>query len=686
MLLDGPDCAMHATAVSCTKEAGSHTGRGLALACALVPAALALSGLGLSLSRPRFADLVSGHELGDVAMAIGCGLVAALILSRRPGHPVALVFAAIGVAEGLSMLASGLNDVIGPADPGYRWTVWLAAWTWIPASLITVMILPLVFPEGVRGRWRRGLWRTDIALIAAVCLAQALSATLASGPHTTIGNPIGVPGFAAVANVTLVAAVASAAVSLILLIIEVITADERLRRQLLPLAAAAAIVIAVFSTAGYAGTAGVLVQDTAFLLIPGAALLSVLKLRLYEIELAIGRTAGWVLLSGLLIGGYILIVQIASSWLHLYGRVSSILATAVIALAFGPLRALLQRAIARWLYGDRGDPYAALAHTTQVLSGSADPVGALNQAATDLAHRLRSPGVRILRDGIVLAGDAQGRAALAVPLRSGDTEVGRLEILPRTVGESFSRSDERLILDLCAPLTNAVAAVGLSEELSASRERLALAREAERRRVRHELHDDVGPSLAAAAVQARTALRRLQRSDTHGAADSIAALQTTVLNAAADLRSAIDALGPRALDEAGLAEAVHELASVAAEPHVTLEIDELPPLPAAIEVAVYRVIAEALTNARRHAHATSILIAVHCREHQLILKVRDDGTGGARRRPGRVGISSMRARIEELGGSFAIGPGLETTGPSQESGTEISARLPIADAVDELAS
>jgi signal transduction histidine kinase len=686
MLLDGPDRAMHAAAVSSTNAAGSRTGRGLPLACALTPAALALSGLGLSLSRSRFADLISGHELGDALMAIGCGLVAALILSRRPRHPVGLVFAAIGVAEGLSMQASGLNDVVSPADPGYRWTVWLAGWTWIPGSLITVMILPLVFPEGVRGRWRRRLWRTDIALIAAVCLAQALSATLASGPHSTVGNPIGVPGFAAVANVTLIAAIASAAVSLILLIIEIVTAGERLRRQLLPLAAAGVIVIAVFSTAGYGGTAGVLTQDVAFLLIPGAALLSVLRLRLYDIELAIGRTTGWVLLSGLLIGGYILIVQIASSWLHLHGRVSSILATAVIALAFGPLRAVLQRAIARWLYGDRGDPYAALAHTTQVLSGSADPAGALNRAATDLAHRLRSPGVRILRDGIVLAGGAQGRAALVVPLRSGDTEVGRLEILPRTAGESFSRSDERLILDLCAPLTNAVAAVGLSEELSVSRERLALAREAERRRVRHELHDDVGPSLAAAAVQAKTALRRLQRSDTRGAADSIAALQTTVLNAATDLRSAIDALGPRALDEAGLAEAVHELASVVAEPHVTVEIDELPPLPAAVEVAVYRVIAEALTNARRHARATSILIAVHYREHQLILKVRDDGTGGAQRRPGRVGISSMRARIEELGGTFAVGPAVDAAETSQETGTEISARLPITAAADEMAS
>ena len=173
---------MHPAAVSMTNATGSRRGRSLTLACVLAPATLALSGLGLSLSRPRFANLVSGHELGDALMAIGCGLVAALILSRRPRHPVALVFAAIGVAEGLSMLGSGLTDVVSPADPGYRWTVWLAAWTWIPGSLITVMILPLVFPEGVRGRWRRRLCRTDIALIAAVCLAQALSTTLPSGP------------------------------------------------------------------------------------------------------------------------------------------------------------------------------------------------------------------------------------------------------------------------------------------------------------------------------------------------------------------------------------------------------------------------------------------------------------------------------------------------------------------------
>jgi signal transduction histidine kinase len=96
------------------------------------------------------------------------------------------------------------------------------------------------------------------------------------------------------------------------------------------------------------------------------------------------------------------------------------------------------------------------------------------------------------------------------------------------------------------------------------------------------------------------------------------------------------------------------------------------------------VIAEALTNARRHARATSILITLHYRERQLVVGVRDNGTGGARSRPGRVGISSMRARIEELGGSFAVGPAVDADGASPETGTVISARLPVTGAVDQV--
>lgn len=669
------------TSVIVAARPRSH--RGPAAVCALGAALPTLVGLALSLGHPHFDDLVTGHEIGDAAMAVACGLVAGLILFRRPRHPVGQLFAAIGVADGLSSLSSGILDALRVGGPGYRWGVWFAEWTWVPGLILTVAVLPLVFPEGVAGRFPRALLRVDIVLIAVVCLSQALSPRMQSGPHSSIDNPIGVVGADLVGDAALVVGLGASAVSVALLVARLVRADDRLRRQMLPLAAAGVIVIATVSSAGYFGTAGVVLQDLSFLLIPAAALLSVLGLRLYDLELAIGRSAAWFFLSVLSIAGYVVVVELCETWLHVHGRAATVIATAAIAVGFGPLRALLQRWIARWLYGDRGDPYAALTHTTQVLSGGADPIGALNQAVTDLAHRLRSPGVRIIRGGDVLVGPpATNAAALAVPLVSGGVEVGRMEILPRTLGESFSKADERLILDLCPPLTNAVAAIGLADELHHSQQRLAFIREAERRRVRGELHDDVGPSLAAAAVQAQTVKRRLEREDVAGASEVLITLQATIIHAASDLRSAIDALGPRALEEVGLAEAIRALATTGdgEVPRVEVAVEALDPMAAGIEVALYRVVGEALTNARKHAGATQVFIRLHAAHDRVELSVGDDGVGLASGPRGGVGISSMRARIVELSGDFEI-----VSGPSNV-GTMVRVSVPLPVLQEQVAS
>ena len=653
-------------------------GRGLAVAAvAGIPLVLALAGLALSLTRPRFDDLVAGHELGDAAMAVACGLVAALILSRRPGHPVGRVFAVIGLADGVGVLASGLADMTAGGGEGtaHVWAVWLAGWTWAPGLLLSATLLPLVVPEGAPGRLGRVplgrvLVRADAAVVAAVCVCQALSPRLATGPDTSVANPLGVAGADVAGLVAQGMALLAALVSLGVLAVRLVRADDRLRRQLLPLLAAAVVAVAVAVTAEQLGTAGVVLADLSQLLLPAAALLSVLRLRLYDFEVAFARTLGWLLLSGLLVGGYVVVVELSASWLRLHGRTATVVATAAVAVAFAPTKAWLERLVARWLYGDRGDPYSALTHTTQVLSGGADPLGALEQATADLARRLRCPGVRVLRGGSVLAGAAVGQAALAVPLRSGDVEVGTLEILPRGPGEAFSRADERLVLDLCPPLSHAVASVGLTEELRAARERLVVAREAERRRVRRELHDDVGPSLAAASLQAETALRRLARSDAAAATDALTALRRTIDHAAADLRSAVDSLGPRVVEEAGLAEAVRSLAD-AGTPEVCVEVEPLPSLPAAVEVAVYRVLAEAVTNARRHAGARRILVTLAVAGDRLQATVVDDGVGaGSARRRGGLGVPSMRVRIEDLGGTFSVAPG-------PRAGTVVAASVPV---------
>lgn len=630
----------------------------------LAPTALSTVGLVLSLSRPRVVDLIDGHEVGDAAMAMACGLVAAIILSRRPRHPVGRLFAVIGLADGLSMLSSGFLDVSTPSTTAWTIAQWLASWTWVPGLVLTLFGICLLVPEGISGRGMRWLWRTDITLLVAVCVCQAFAPHLQTGPHTEIDNPVGLAGLGAVGVVVHVAGLISAAASLGVLIGRMVRADGRLRLQLLPIFAASVAVLGSVIVAGPLGVVGSIMQDCCFLLLPAAALLSVLRLRLYGLEIAIGRTATWVTLSGLSIAVYVGIVELASSVLGVHGRIGSVVATVIIAILFNPSRLWLQEHIARWLYGDRGDPYRALSRTTQLLSGGADPVGALNQAVADLAHRLRSPGVRIIRDDTVLVGSGSGVPAMTVPLISAGSEVGRLEVAPRAPGEGFTAADHRLILDLCAPLSSAVAAVVLAEELRSSRERLALAREAERQRVRGELHDDVGPSLAAAAMQTQMVRRRLDRGNLIGAEQQLDRLSETILRAASDVRSAIDSLGPRVLDEVGLADAVRSLVHSGNTPPLNVDVGDLSDLPAATEAAAYRVIAEALNNARRHAQASRVLIELHQTGHQLVLAVHDDGVGGVATRSGGVGIASMRARVEEVGGQFRIGPGRRGEGTS----------------------
>ena len=191
-----------------------------------------------------------------------------------------------------------------------------------------------------------------------------------------------------------------------------------------------------------------------------------------------------------------------------------------------------------------------------------------------------------------------------------------LEALPREPGERFSKADERFLVGLAPSFATAVAAAVARDALRVARSRIALAREDERVRVRAQLHDDVGPSLAAVAVQAQTALRRLRRADLAASADAIESISIIAARASADLRSAVDALGPRALDELGFERAVREIAeSISADAlSLTIEVSLESPIPSAVEQAAYRVVAESLTNVVRHARAEHASVLIHSPE------------------------------------------------------------------------
>jgi signal transduction histidine kinase len=252
-------------------------------------------------------------------------------------------------------------------------------------------------------------------------------------------------------------------------------------------------------------------------------------------------------------------------------------------------------------------------------------------------------------------------------------EIGRLVLSPRAPGEGFSDADRNLLEDLARQAEVAVHAVRLTTDLQHSRERLVATREEERRRLRRDLHDGLGAQLAGLNVQAGT-LRRLIPRDPAAADEVVVELRDELRSAIADIRRLVYDLRPPALDDLGLVEALRRLSERYGSKDEPLRVvveapEDLPNLPAAVEVAVYRITQEALTNVARHARARNCVVRLAINK-DVALEIVDDGVGIPAQRGAGVGLSSMRERASELGGSCVVEP-------VPESGTRVLVRLPL---------
>jgi signal transduction histidine kinase len=214
--------------------------------------------------------------------------------------------------------------------------------------------------------------------------------------------------------------------------------------------------------------------------------------------------------------------------------------------------------------------------------------------------------------------------------------------------------------------------------LTTMREQLVLAREEERRRLRRDLHDGLGPALAAHSLKVGAARRLLNR-DVPAAEHLLTELSTDIEATVADIRRLVYNLRPPALDELGLLGALRRFATtMTGDAGINLMVDvpeRLPVLPAAVEVAAFRIVQEALANVVRHADATTCVVMVHTVHHAavpvLVIEVRDDGRGLPQQHRTGVGFVAMRERAAEVGGSVQV----ERLMPQ---GTAVSAALPLA--------
>jgi two-component system NarL family sensor kinase len=327
------------------------------------------------------------------------------------------------------------------------------------------------------------------------------------------------------------------------------------------------------------------------------------------------------------------------------------LIAALCATAYRPTSVLLRGVVEEILFGARPDPLGAASEVAGRIG--ADPLVALRA----IREALVIPYAAVLVDGVPLATsgtetthtrtlDLDGAGELVVGLRAGDL--------------SFSAGDEQ-VLRLTVPLlAQTLRARALAEELIESRGQTIAAVEEERRRLRRELHDGLGPRLSGVAFTSDAA-RNLIRSDPAAAEQLVGQLRADTVTAIEEIRRMVYAMRPPALDELGLVPALRQQAvGLRNRDGRPLAVDvaapeDFPDLPAAVEVAAYRIVTEALTNVARHSTSPSASVRIDPTADALRLEITDRGAS-ADWRPG-VGLSSMRERAAELGGTLEAGPG-----------------------------
>jgi two-component system NarL family sensor kinase len=263
--------------------------------------------------------------------------------------------------------------------------------------------------------------------------------------------------------------------------------------------------------------------------------------------------------------------------------------------------------------------------------------------------------------------------SVELPLQHAGTEVGRLTVGLRRGERRLSARDATLLSDIARLAAAAANEMRLATDLRRSRERLVVAQEDERRRLRRELHDGLGPALAGMALEVAAADRAAQRGDP-SAIGLLTGLQHDVEDLLSDVRRISRDLRPAALDELGLVDALRQRAAAVTDasnghPLVQVDADGIPALPAAVEVAAYRIASEALSNAMRHADASLCTVRLIA-DGSLRLEVHDDGRGLPEAITRGVGLGSMAERAGELGGSCMIES-------SPGSGTTVRAELPL---------
>jgi two-component system, NarL family, sensor kinase len=622
----------------------------------IVTAALLSIIIGWSWRDALDAFVVTNSVMG--AVFAGCG---GILAWYRPRNPIGWLFVAAGLAHATTAAAApGIQLLIEGNAPltMQRLVVTAFAWSWPWSIGLCLPLALLLFPDG-RPPSRRWLW----AVLAVIVTAPLFAIEMGAAPESSEpGVPIGYLTFAAYGalqplwTATEIRNLLALSLGLAALGVRYRRGSDVERRQLLWLLLAVLIALIVILPWGL--VAGTPVEVLlAIPLIPIAVTVAIVRYELLDIRLVVARLLAWVMLLLAVVVAYAGLVALMGQFTTVGLRWSALITVLLVILAV-PALPRLQRLVDGAIYGDRGDPARVVSRLGEQL---ATPDAGLQGIVATIRTALRLPYLAIERDGNVVVSDGEPTDRVHCwPLTRGGTAEGQLTIGLRTGERELAAADRRALAMLADPVAVAVHSTVLSEELQASRERIVAAREEERRKLRRELHDGLGPTLTGIAFAADAAANTIEE-DPEQSQRLLTTLRRDTRTALRDVRRLVDNLRPPALDELGLVGALRQRADQliwradGASVKIRLDVpSQMPALPAAVEVATYRIATEALTNVVRHTRATGALVQLRCAE-RLELSITDDGPPNGPWAPG-VGLHAMRERAAELGGSFRAGP------------------------------
>ncbi len=664
------------------------------LSIALMVAGLVFMFVDRHATLPQVSDSWTFSSVFDVTINVAVPVIGLVIASRRRENPLGWLLLAAGFGLGVVNFSRAYALYALVANPGSlpvgRAFAWLANWMWtIPISLLPFLLL--LFPTGrlPAGRLRTVAWFCGTVLVLLTASALVLATTNWSRP------------FADVTTVTFFIAAFALPVALLLSFVALwrrfarSRGDERL--QLKWFVTAAAFVAVTFIVSFFTNT--VIAQvlfDLALVFLYAAIAIAILHYRLYEIDVLINRAVVYGGLAAFITAVYVLLVAVVGAFIGASEGLA-LVATAIVAVAFQPVRARAQGIANRLVYGKRATPYEVLSEFSERVAETYSIEDVLPRMARILAEGTGATRTEVwLRVGselrpaaswpeggtnaspVAITGDAlpaitsASRVAAATSVaqvRHQGALLGALTVI-KPPQEPLSPAEEKLLADLASQAGLVLRNVALLSDLRASRQRLVAAQDEERRRLERNLHDGAQQQLVALSVKQRLVGEMIDK-DPDKATSMIAELQGDTASALDTLRDLARGIYPQVLADQGLPAALEAQIRRTPVP-VELRRDSIGRHPQEIEAAVYFCCLEALQNVSKYANASKAVVRLQEDGPWLTFGVEDDGAGFD---PGRTklgtGLQGMSDRLEALGGGLEI-----RSQPGQ--GTTIAGRIPTA--------